>query len=162
MKVKRFTPEQKVMVTINVQEKTEAVELIEVQNVERVLEQDINATNVKDVLLHHDVQPVKNCGDNIPIRKVKGGYKWGKSGKVYPTRKQAEKQAAAAYASGYKKSEEQGEWFNTLKARSKKTKKDACYYKVKRRYKVWPSAYASGALVQCRKVGAKNWGNKKK
>ena len=23
----------------------------------------------------------------------------------------------------------------------------------------WPSAYASGALVQCRKVGAKNWGN---
>jgi len=25
---------------------------------------------------------------------------------------------------------------------------------------VWPSAYASGALVRCRKVGAKNWGNK--
>ena len=25
--------------------------------------------------------------------------------------------------------------------------------------KKWPSAYASGALVQCRKVGAKNWGN---
>ena len=41
-------------------------------------------------------------------------------------------------------------------------KKDACYYKVKRRYKVWPSAYASGALVKCRKVGAKNWGNSKK
>ena len=41
-------------------------------------------------------------------------------------------------------------------------KKDACYYKVKSRYKVWPSAYASGALVQCRKVGAKNWGNKSK
>jgi hypothetical protein len=40
-------------------------------------------------------------------------------------------------------------------------KKDACYYKVKRRYKVWPSAYASGALVKCRKKGAKNWGNKK-
>lgn len=39
-------------------------------------------------------------------------------------------------------------------------KKDACYHKVKKRYKVWPSAYASGALVQCRKVGAKNWGNK--
>jgi hypothetical protein len=37
-------------------------------------------------------------------------------------------------------------------------KKDACYYKVKSRYKVWPSAYASGALVQCRKKGAKNWG----
>ena len=40
--------------------------------------------------------------------------------------------------------------------------KDACYSKVKSRYKVWPSAYASGALVKCRKVGAKNWGNKSK
>jgi hypothetical protein len=40
--------------------------------------------------------------------------------------------------------------------------KDACYSKVKSRYKVWPSAYASGALVKCRKVGAKNWGNKTK
>ncbi len=40
-------------------------------------------------------------------------------------------------------------------------KKDACYYKVKSRYKVWPSAYASGALVQCRKKGAKNWGKSK-
>jgi hypothetical protein len=39
-------------------------------------------------------------------------------------------------------------------------KKDACYYKVKSRYKVWPSAYASGALVKCRKAGAKNWGTK--
>ena len=39
-------------------------------------------------------------------------------------------------------------------------KKDACYHKVKSRYKVWPSAYASGALVKCRKVGASNWGNK--
>ena len=41
-------------------------------------------------------------------------------------------------------------------------KQDACYHKVKSRYKVWPSAYASGALVKCRKVGAKNWGNSKK
>ena len=41
-------------------------------------------------------------------------------------------------------------------------KKDACYRKVKSRYKVWPSAYASGALVKCRKVGAANWGNSKK
>lgn len=42
----------------------------------------------------------------------------------------------------------------------KSGKKDACYRKVKARYKVWPSAYASGALVKCRKKGAKNWGNK--
>ena len=41
-------------------------------------------------------------------------------------------------------------------------KKDKCYYKVKARYDVWPSAYASGALVKCRKVGAKNWGNRSK
>jgi hypothetical protein len=41
-------------------------------------------------------------------------------------------------------------------------KQDACYRKVKSRYKVWPSAYASGALVQCRKKGAANWGNKSK
>lgn len=40
--------------------------------------------------------------------------------------------------------------------------KDACYYKVKSRYRVWPSAYGSGALVKCRRVGAKNWGNKSK
>lgn len=40
--------------------------------------------------------------------------------------------------------------------------KDACYTKVKSRYSVWPSAYASGALAKCRKVGAANWGNKKK
>jgi predicted transcriptional regulator len=39
-------------------------------------------------------------------------------------------------------------------------KQDACYHKVKSRYKIWPSAYASGALSKCRKVGAKNWGNK--
>ena len=41
-------------------------------------------------------------------------------------------------------------------------KKDACYHKVKSRYSVWPSAYASGALVKCRKKGAANWGNSKK
>ena len=40
--------------------------------------------------------------------------------------------------------------------------KDACYHKVKSRYSVWPSAYASGALVKCRKVGAANWGNSRK
>ena len=38
----------------------------------------------------------------MPIRKVKGGYQWGESGKVYPNRTGAERQAQAAYASGYK------------------------------------------------------------
>ena len=39
----------------------------------------------------------------MPIRRVKGGYRWGKSGKTYPTRSGAVRQARAAYASGYKK-----------------------------------------------------------
>lgn len=38
----------------------------------------------------------------MPIKKVKGGYKWGGHGKTYSTRAGAEKQAAAAYANGYK------------------------------------------------------------
>lgn len=29
--------------------------------------------------------------------------------------------------------------------------KDACYYKVKAQYDVFPSAYASGAIAKCRK-----------
>tara|TARA_R110002073_G_scaffold86653_2_gene205776 strand:+ start:250 stop:420 length:171 start_codon:yes stop_codon:yes gene_type:complete len=49
-----------------------------------------------------------------------------------------------------------------LMAVKKKAKRDACYKKVKARYTKWPSAYGSGALVKCRKVGAKNWGNKAK
>ena len=39
--------------------------------------------------------------------------------------------------------------------------KDACYHKVKASAKVWPSAYASGRLVQCRKKGASNYGKSK-
>ena len=46
--------------------------------------------------------------------------------------------------------------------KEKAGEKDACYHKVKSRYKVWPSAYASGALVKCRKKGASNWGNSTK
>ena len=38
-----------------------------------------------------------------------------------------------------------------------KTNKDACYYKIKKSYKVFTSAYASGAIAQCRK----NKGKKK-
>ena len=35
----------------------------------------------------------------MPVKKVKSGYKWGKTGKVYPTKKQAEKQGQAIKAS---------------------------------------------------------------
>jgi len=40
--------------------------------------------------------------DLMPVRKVKGGYKWGQHGKVYKTKAGAQRQARAAYASGYK------------------------------------------------------------
>ena len=49
-----------------------------------------------------------------------------------------------------------------LEQLSEKAKRDKCYYKVKARYDVWPSAYASLSLSKCRKVGAANWGNKSK
>ena len=63
-----------------------------------------------------------------------------------------------------KKKQQKGRKRAAKKAKRKKKsgKKDACYHKVKARYDVWPSAYASGALVKCRKVGAANWGNSKK
>jgi len=59
---------------------------------------------------------------------------------------------------------EEAEEINEVKDKKGKGSgtKDACYYKVKSRYSVWPSAYASGALVKCRKVGAANWGNSRK
>ena len=40
--------------------------------------------------------------------------------------------------------------------------KDACYHKVKARYRVFPSAYASGAIAKCRKMGAANYGKSSK
>jgi hypothetical protein len=39
----------------------------------------------------------------MPVKKVKGGYRWGKRGKVYKTRAAAERQGRAARAAGYKK-----------------------------------------------------------
>ncbi len=38
----------------------------------------------------------------MPVRKVKGGYRWGSKGKVYKTKAAAEKQGRAIKASGYK------------------------------------------------------------
>jgi|TARA_R100000479_G_scaffold131303_1_gene69184 hypothetical protein len=66
-------------------------------------------------------------------------------------------------------------WFEILKKKKKssaRAKDPECYDKVKAAYTrpdpktgkkgQWPSAYGSGGLVQCRKVGAANWGKKKK
>lgn len=41
----------------------------------------------------------------MPVIKVPGGYRFGKTGKVYPTKAQAEAQARAIYASGYRENE---------------------------------------------------------
>lgn len=38
----------------------------------------------------------------MPVKKVSGGYQWGNHGKIYKSRKSAEKQARAAYTNGYK------------------------------------------------------------
>lgn len=38
----------------------------------------------------------------MPVRRVKGGYRWGSTGKTYPTKEQAERQGRAIRASGYK------------------------------------------------------------
>ena len=61
-----------------------------------------------------------------------------------------------------KKKEVKENVFSKLVEADKKGKgsgtKDACYHKVKASAKVWPSAYASGRLVQCRKKGAANYG----
>jgi len=35
----------------------------------------------------------------VPVRKVKGGYKYGKTGKVYRSKKKAERQGQAIEAS---------------------------------------------------------------
>ena len=45
----------------------------------------------------------------MPVHKVSGGYKWGKTVKVYKTKAEAEKQGKAIYASGYAKG---GLWAN--------------------------------------------------
>lgn len=40
-------------------------------------------------------------GEYMPTESVPGGYRWGKRGKVYPTKAQADKQGRAARAAGY-------------------------------------------------------------
>ena len=44
----------------------------------------------------------------MPVHKVKGGYQWGNSGKVYKTKEQAETQGKAILASGWKEKRRKG------------------------------------------------------
>ena len=81
-----------------------------------------------------------------------------------PGQQQKTGAAKPTYVSTDSSKKKMKEEMDIQEAKDKKSKssgtKDACYHKVKSRYSVWPSAYASGALVKCRKVGADNWGNK--
>ena len=85
--------------------------------------------------------------------------------KADPGQQQKSGAAKPTYVSTDKKKMKKEE-VEIIEGKDKKGKgsgtKDACYHKVKSRYSVWPSAYASGALVKCRKVGAANWGNSTK
>jgi len=86
--------------------------------------------------------------------------------KADPGQQQKTGAAKPTYVSTDPKKKMKKEDMDINEAKDKKGKgsgtKDACYHKVKSRYSVWPSAYASGALVKCRKVGAANWGNSAK
>ena len=42
-------------------------------------------------------------GENMPVHKVKGGYRYGKTGKVYKSKAKAEKQGRAIKASQNRK-----------------------------------------------------------
>ena len=86
--------------------------------------------------------------------------------KADPGQQQKTGAAKPTYVSTDKPKKKMKEEIQLTEVKDKKGKgsgsKDACYHKVKSRYSVWPSAYASGALVKCRKVGAANWGNSSK
>jgi hypothetical protein len=106
------------------------------------------------------------CGASAGSKSRKGGKR------AYPKCVPASKAASMSKkdkssAVRRKRSKYKGSGTPSKKAIHVKTKtnegtKDACYQKVKSRYKVWPSAYGSLALSKCRKVGAANWGNKTK
>jgi hypothetical protein len=95
---------------------------------------------------------VKKCR---PSKKVSG--KTPKTWKQVDKKKEVAKKRRVGMGKRTTKAEE-----IVLDETNIEEKKDACYHKVKARYTkddgTWPSAYGSGALVQCRKKGAANWG----
>lgn len=49
--------------------------------------------------MRQQLNTLNRRGGTMTVRKVKGGYKYGTVGKVYPTKAQAEKQGRAIKAS---------------------------------------------------------------
>ena len=100
------------------------------------------------------------------VEMVDEKIKYDKSGSSMDYFLGADPKKTEYYKKNVKKKTKKEEVEVVTEVKDKKGKgsgtKDACYHKVKSRYSVWPSAYASGALVKCRKVGAANWGNSSK
>ena len=123
--------------------------------------------DASDKLSKEDVEQIYEYSPNVSYQ-AKGGKKSGKLGKssVYSLRDKDEskkdfrKSHTKDIKDGLLKKEEVV--VESDKKGKGSGKKDACYHKVKASASVWPSAYASGRLVQCRKKGAANYGNSKK
>lgn len=67
----------------------------------------------------------------MPVHKVPGGYKWGKTGKVYKTKAAAEKQGKAIYASGYAKGGDTKSRVNEAGNYTKPTMRKKLFEKIK-------------------------------
>ena len=98
----------------------------------------------------------RSSAERAGMSKKEREYAFKKKQREDPNQPQKSGAARPTMVKTYKHQKESYE----MDKKTLQEKKDACYHKVKSRYKVWPSAYASGALVKCRKAGADNWGNK--
>ena len=91
----------------------------------------------------------------MPVQKIKGGYRWGKTGKVYKTKAAAERQGKAIYASGYSKG-------GSTPTPTNKKLYNSKVAQAKQKFDVWPSAYASAWVVkEYKKAGGKYSGTTK-
>jgi hypothetical protein len=91
----------------------------------------------------------------MPVQKVAGGYRWGKTGKVYKTKAAAERQGKAIYASGYSKG-------GSTPTPTNKKLYNSKVALAKKKFDVWPSAYASAWVVkEYKKAGGKYSGTTK-
>jgi hypothetical protein len=85
----------------------------------------------------------KGYGHTKPTKMEAGGLVKNKINKVVKGLKKASKTHA-----------KQAKTLESVKLKKGGSVKDACYQKVKASYKVFPSAYASGAIAKCRKKKA--------
>lgn len=65
----------------------------------------------------------------MPVYKVKGGYRWGKTGKIYKTKEEAERQGRAVRAAMASKGKSKGKGKSKPKPKPKGKGKSKGYYK---------------------------------